>query len=360
MKHLAKKIFKTLEKEAGELPEEINQNIPDYKEIEDHREAKKVMKDYIENEIDKLSNLVNQDEHPKTTKLIENAIEIINDPKFLEQKGVRSIVDQDARVGHKSRTDHFFGYKSEFIMTTQERIITAVTVQNGAYVDGSEFNKLIDLTMETGLSIKEVYGDKAYFRKSILDKINGIDAKPYIPVSESVYRIDEDKFNYNKDSDEWFCSEGNTTVLKKYLQRKNGKREGKETYKYYFEIEKCRSCNKRKECIKGTNVRKILEIGINTPEFYQYSQEQKSDTFKEKYKNRACHEGKNGEMKVHHRLDRAKGYGLRSMSTQAKLTAIAVNLKRIASILSSKTPNKSGLFLNISIIRLKFCKIILT
>jgi hypothetical protein len=34
-------------------------------------------------------------------------------------------------------------------------------------------------------------------------------------------------------------------------------------------------------------------------------------------------------------MDRARGYGLKSMQTQAKLTALAVNLKRIASILSS-------------------------
>ena len=40
-------------------------------------------------------------------------------------------------------------------------------------------------------------------------------------------------------------------------------------------------------------------------------------------------------MKNFHGLNRARGYGLKSMSTQAKLTAIAVNLKRIASILSS-------------------------
>lgn len=362
MKYIAKKIFKTLEKEAGELPKEIDQDIPDYKEIEDHKEAKIVMKEYLENEIDKITNVVNQEEHPITTKLIENAKEIINDPKFIEQKGVRSIVDQDARVGHKSRTDHFFGYKSEFMLTTKGKLITAMVIEDGAYVDGTKFDRLMDLTIETGLPIKEVYGDKAYFRKPILDKINGIDAKPYIPVSESVYRIDEEKFSYNKDSDEWFCSEGNITVSKKYLQRKDGNRKGKETYKYYFDIEKCRNCSKRKECIKSAGVRKILEIGINTPEFYQYSQEQKSDTFKEKYKNRACHEGKNGEMKIHHRLNRAKGYGLRSMSTQAKLTAIAVNLKRIANILSSKLPNKTSMFFDIFgfevkflVLRLKFC-----
>ena len=332
MKRIAKKIFKTLEKESGEISEGIDQDIPDYREIEDRREAKKVMKEYVEKEIDKISKITNKEKHPETRKLIENAKEIMSNPKFLEQKGVRYLVDQDARVGHKSKTEHFFGYKTEFTMTTEERIITAVTVGNGAYVDGTKFDKLMNLTMETGLEVKEVYGDKAYFRKPILEKIEEIEAKPYIPISESVYRIDEEKYSYNKDSDEWFCSEGNITVNKKHSKRKNGK----ETYKYYFEIEKCRSCSKRKECIKSTNVRKILEVGMYTSEFYRISQEQKSDTFKEKYKNRACHEGKNGEMKIHHGLSRARGYGLRSMSTQAKLTAIAVNLKRIASKLSSK------------------------
>ncbi|GMB01764.1 hypothetical protein PIPA1_45640 [Pelosinus sp. IPA-1] len=53
----------------------------------------------------------------------------------------------------------------------------------------------------------------------------------------------------------------------------------------------------------------------------------------EKYKKRASHEWKNGEMKRFHGLDRARGHGLKSMSTQAKLTALAVNLKRIAALL---------------------------
>ena len=86
---------------------------------------------------------------------------------------------------------------------------------------------------------------------------------------------------------------------------------------------------------KGKRIGRVLVIGINTPEFYGYSQEQKTEEFKEKYKKRACQEWKNGEMKNFHGLDRARGYGLKSMSTQAKLTALAVNLKRIASILSS-------------------------
>lgn len=53
-------------------------------------------------------------------------------------------------------------------------------------------------------------------------------------------------------------------------------------------------------------------------------------------------EGENGEMENFHWLDRAKGYDLISMSRQAKLTAIAVNLKRIAKILSSQITSSPG------------------
>ncbi|HPC99722.1 MAG TPA: hypothetical protein PLA01_00050 [Acetivibrio sp.] len=48
LKHIAKKIFKSLEKEAGAIPEGINTDIPNYKEIEDHKEAKDTMKTYVE------------------------------------------------------------------------------------------------------------------------------------------------------------------------------------------------------------------------------------------------------------------------------------------------------------------------
>lgn len=104
----------------------------------------------------------------------------------------------------------------------------------------------------------------------------------------------------------------------------------------------------RAECINGRAVAKKMIIGVNTPEFYEYSQRAKTQEFLEKYKNRACHEWKNGEIKRFHGLDRARGYGLRSMSIQAKLTALAVNLKRIAKLVSSLNHNISCLMSNIS------------
>ncbi|MDQ1000385.1 hypothetical protein QFZ28_000785 [Neobacillus niacini] len=83
--------------------------------------------------------------------------------------------------------------------------------------------------------------------------------------------------------------------------------------------------------------RKILVVGLNTAEFYEISQYQKIEEFKEKYKKRASIEGKNSELKRFHGLSRARGYGLLSVSKQSKLATIAVNLKRIAALASASS-----------------------
>ncbi len=60
---------------------------------------------------------------------------------------------------------------------------------------------MLKQTEDAGINIKEVYGDKAYFRKPILDTIKDIEAEAYIPISPSAYKIDESQFTYNKDSE---------------------------------------------------------------------------------------------------------------------------------------------------------------
>ena len=331
MKHLARKIIKTYEEETNQVLEDLPE-VPEYQEIEDHKEAKAAMKNYLETVIEKAS--TNPSKYNKeTANVIEKTKVILNDPKFINQKGIRSLIDEDARVGRKSKTQDFYGYKTEFLMTTEERIITSVRTADGAYIDGSYAKELLTQAKEAGIKVEEVYGDKAYFRKFILDAIEDTQAKAYIPVSAVVYKLDEAQFTYNKDSDEWQCIRGNTSDEKKYFK---GKSRGKsrEGYKYYFDVKQCKICPNHDECA-GKSARKILQIGLNTVEFYEMSQYQNSEEFKEKYKKRASIEGKNAELKRFHGLNRARGYGLLSVSIQSKLAAIAVNIKRIAAIASS-------------------------
>lgn len=336
MKHLAQKIFKALEKNEGEIPEGIDTEIPDYKAIEDHKEAKQVMKEYLEKVIRQSKEKIT--EESPTNDILTEATEILSDEKFIIQKGLRSLTDPEARVGRKSKNDSFFGYKAEYAMTADERIITALDVYDGAHVDGKETESLINRTEEAGVEVKEFYGDKAYFRKDILEMLDNKGIKDYIPVSASVYKIDEELFSYNKDSDQWFCIRGNYTVSCQKCTTGNGRCDKYDILKYKFKKDECINCPYREKCIgkgKKQNTAKTLIISTNTPFLYEKSQQQKTDEFREKYKKRAAQEWKNGEMKRFHGLARSRGWGLPSVTRQAKLTAIAVNLKRIAALVGS-------------------------
>jgi transposase len=349
MKKLAKKIFKGLEADNGMLPETVNTEIPDDMHIEDHEQSKALMKGYLKKVIEEAAPYAGE----KTQQAINEAKEILADEKFLLQKGVRSLTDKDARVGYKTKTDSFFGYKDEFVMTTEERIITAVNVSSGEYVDGTEFDSLMNRTLASGMTVNEVFGDKAYFKPGILDSIKGIGATGYIPVSASVYKIDEDRYSYCKDSDQWVCMMGNRTISKKTVVRKHRRKAGtKQVYRYTFDKLQCLECSHRAECMgKQTSKAKTLEISTMAPQFYEISQYQKRKEFVEKYKKRASIEWKNAEMKRFHGLARARGWGLHCVATQAKLTAIAVNLKRIVAIISEEKAKIPLPFQNI----LRFC-----
>lgn len=339
MKHLAAKIFAALEADHDhQLPEGIDTNIPDWHDIEDHKEAKRVMKQFLEKTIKAA------EPHAgfATRKVINEVKEILSDEKFLLQKGLRSLVDPDARVGYKSKDESFFGYKTEYTMTTEDRIITAVDVHSGEYVDGSEFHELLEKTEKAGVNVEAVTADKAYFRKDILDELEQKKIESIIPVSASAYRVNEDYFSYNKDSDEWFCRMGNRTIRKKHLSRK---RNGKpyRSLVYTFDKTACQNCPHRAECMGRASGGKQFHVSENTAAFYEESQRQKTPEFLEKYKRRACEEWKNAEMKRFHGLARAKGWGLRSMTFQAKFTAIAVNLKRIANLIREKRLGNAGI-----------------
>lgn len=334
MKHLAQRIFKALKRDLGEVPAEIDTNIPEYKQIEDHKEAKQIMKEYLL----KVAQQAEPFALENTRAAIAEAMEILADERFIIQKGLRSLVDKDARVGRKSKDEPFYGYKAEYTMLADERLITAVSVQSGEKMDGNDFAELLERTIEAGIKPQQVYGDKAYCRPEILALIEEQNAEPIIPVSESAYRINEDFFSYNKDSDEWFCRVGNHTVKKKYCTKK---RDGKdyEYYRFTFDKELCIDCPHRAECIgKSKGKARVLVVGINSHKLWELSQTQKTEKFQEAYKKRSSIEWKNAELKRFHGLARAIGYGLKAVTTQAKLTAIAANLKRIVALVGEKSP----------------------
>lgn len=323
MEHMAKNIFRETAEKNGLAGKEAEEDVkskaaelPKWEEYEDHFEAKNNMMKALEDVIA---------QSDPELESVKEAKEVLESDQFIEQKGIRSLQDKDARVGRKDHTTSFFGYKDEFVMT-EEGIITGVTVQPGNYRDGDHYKDLLERTKEAGITPTAVYGDKAYCRPDILKEAKELGIKAYIPISHSAYRINEELFKYNKDSDTWTCINGNESGTGKKKKKNN-------RIDYRFERECCRSCPHRQQCMgKSKLIAKKLSVGTSNAELYEHSQFTQSEDFLERYKVRAKIEPKNSEMKRFHGLDRAVGYGLQSVRVQAIFTAIAVNLKRMVAL----------------------------
>ena len=323
MEQMARNIFRESAEKDGltrkEAQEDVKNKVadlPKWDEYEDQLEAKKDMKKALEDVIA---------QSDPELESVKEAQEVLGSDQFIEQKGIRSLQDKDARVGRKDSTTSFFGYKDEYIMT-EEGIITGMTVQPGNYRDGDRYKDLLENTKDAGITPAAVYGDKAYCRPDILEETKELGIKAYIPISHAAYRINEELFTYNKDSDTWTCINGNESGT-------GEKKQSKSRIDYRFERECCRSCPHRQQCIgKSKVIAKKLSVGTSNAELYEHSQFTKSEDFLERYRVRAKIEPKNSEMKRFHGLNRAIGYGLSSVLIQAMFTAIAVNLKRMVAL----------------------------
>lgn len=122
--------------------------------------------------------------------------------------------DEDATIGHKSEDDDFFGYKNHIAMT-EEGIITGLSVTNGTAADNKEFETIVNQTLNMGVTVSDIAGDKAYSTSDILKF--GIDKNINIisKLKENVgsKEFNDDYISFNKDADTYECK--NSCLAKK-------------------------------------------------------------------------------------------------------------------------------------------------
>ena len=126
---------KKLRKSVYEIAENIKNTLP----------AKNTI-DNLDAEIKYCQNLVivieNNDviaAYPKVREKLNMLNETLED----DINHIQACADADARIGHKSVDTSFFGYKTHIAMT-EERIITAATINTGEKNDGKELETLIN------------------------------------------------------------------------------------------------------------------------------------------------------------------------------------------------------------------------
>jgi hypothetical protein len=98
---------------------------------------------------------------------------------------------------------------------TEEGIITGLSVTNGTAADNKEFETIVNQTLNTGVTVSDIAGDKAYSTSDILKF--GIDKNINIisKLKENVgsKEFNDDYISFNKDADTYECK--NSCLAKK-------------------------------------------------------------------------------------------------------------------------------------------------
>jgi hypothetical protein len=100
---------------------------------------------------------------------------------------------------------------------TEEPIITVVVVTSGEKGDSPELPKLLEISQEKGVGIDTIIGDAAYSGKENLKITSEQNIKVVARLNPSIsqgFRKDEDKFDYNKDVDNFVCPAGHVAIRK--------------------------------------------------------------------------------------------------------------------------------------------------
>lgn len=283
--------------------------------------------DYTKGLLEAVSSNPALSEMPKIKERLNMLKEVLSD---IEDHYVTS-KDEDARLGHKSEDDSFFGYKTH-IAISGERIITAATVTSGEKGDGPQLQELVEQSRSNGMTVDTVIGDTAYSGKDNItlsnDEENGFELVARLnPTISNGIRKDEDKFDYNKDAGMFVCPAGHMAVRR---ARQGKKGQGINlTMVYFFDIQKCKTCSKRSGCYKDGAKSKTYSVQIKSEQHLQQSDFEKTDEFREKARARYKIEAKNAELKNVLGYDRALSYGIECMRMQGAMAIFAANIKRI-------------------------------
>ena len=248
---------------------------------------------------------------------------------------VISVVDPDARHGHKTSARGFDGYKGHIAEDPDSEIITDTTVTAGNAGDGSVAETLIaDLIDrdDPGGDDATVYGDSAYgggeFQQRLEDE--RIDSRCRTqPPAAPKGRFGKDQFRIDLNCDTVTCPNNVTVTI----------RRGADGAGIAYFGDACIDCALRESCTQAAGGRTI-RVGIHEAALARARERQKSTAWRDDYRaTRPKVERKLGHlMRRRHGGRRARVRGIHNVDADFNLLAAAANIARLAVLGLRSTP----------------------
>ncbi|MDP9342217.1 MAG: transposase, partial [Actinomycetota bacterium] len=232
-----------------------------------------------------------------------------------------SVVDPEARHGHRSRQDRYDGYKVHLSVDLDSDLITAAEATLATAPDGAALPRLIDADQ---LGVEEVVADTAYGSGDIREDMarRGIDLiAPAPPAVAPGGRFTKADFTIDLTAGTVTCPAGHTVSRPRRAARR-----GPTRVKIRFPAEVCGACPLRASCTTSPRGR-VVEIGPYEGLLQQARAERWTDAFRDRYRRRARVERKAAQVKF--RSPKIPWRGLVKSVAWAKLKAAALNLDRM-------------------------------
>ncbi len=177
------------------------------------------------------------DENTNMLKQILNENVDEQNNRIQTEKPVRTLVDKDAKLGHKTKDDLIFGYKNHATVT-EEGIITAVVVTSAAEKDDKQLSEIIAKQEKVNLKAEIIDADSGYgyietFK--IAENHCVILNAPFRGLDEKELAIYELKYDEKRNT---------LTCLNNIVVCGVGTNK----LKFEFPIRKCRDCPKKDRC----------------------------------------------------------------------------------------------------------------
>ena len=244
----------------------------------------------------------------------------------------RSTTDPDATLttsNHNSRMEPFF--KQHTAVDDRYGVVLDVETTTGEASEGKELLKQIKRTEQTtGIRIETITADMAYAHTENYSQLEQRQIEAVIPIQTLPTKsrsIPINRFKYDAKNEKVRCPRG------KIMQRSSRTDKG---WIYRATNKDCAGCPLKPRCISSTAKVRIILItdGYESLLRARRRWQERDENIKDKYKRHKWRvEGIHGEAKTQHGLRRAVRRGLANVSIQVYLTAMVMNLKRLAAFL---------------------------
>ena len=274
-------------------------------------------------------------------RLIEKAFD--DTPTQKTKRGNKELplskTDPDARWTRKPKEGSVIGYNAHISTDSKEKIITNVDVTPANIPGHEKMTELIDEQVKNhNLDIKEVSADSEYGAGHVRKDLDERSIIGYIPLPKdrgNKHRISMfgyEDFKYDKERDIVTCPAGKTLYFMKH--RKRGDISARV---YRCRKRDCKICPYLHKCTTSKNMYRVFEVSDYYDVIKRAELINKTERYKEAAKIRKlCTEPKFAEAKCRHGLRRFRYRGLAQVTIQAILTAICINVKRLARVVMAR------------------------